>query len=272
MVLAPDDVGDGHVGVVDHVGQEEERVAVGLADPEVLDRRRCRQSTGPRIDVVERRSCRRRESGSAAAARAPGRGPGPGRSRRSRAARRAAWPAPATCVGRAVAGVDRAGGRAAGRWRRRRGRPAADWKYGPSSQSRPSQRMARRMPSVCSGRLRAVSVSSMRRTNVPPCWRANSQLNRAVRAVPTWKYPVGEGAMRTRGPVTPSGYPAAARRVSSGADRAAQLASRSWASLPTSWRRSLARASRSMRRTRSAVRSSSSPTSPWVRGSPRSRP
>ncbi len=53
---------------------------------------------------------------------------------------------------------------------------------------------------------------------------------------------------------------------------AAQLASRSRASLPASARRSLVSASRSMRLTRSAVRSSSSPTSPWVRGSPRSRP
>ena len=51
-----------------------------------------------------------------------------------------------------------------------------------------------------------------------------------------------------------------------------QLASRSRASLPASARRSLVSASRSIRRTRSAVRSRSSPTSPWVLGSPRSRP
>src|SRR5690348_14044983 len=36
--------------------------------------------------------------------------------------------------------------------------------------------------------------------NVPPWRRANSQLYSAVRAFPTWKYPVGDGAMRTRGP------------------------------------------------------------------------
>ena len=43
------------------------------------------------------------------------------------------------------------------------------------------------IPSVHSGRLRASSVSSMRRTNVPPCWRTKSQLNSAARALPTWK-------------------------------------------------------------------------------------
>src|SRR5580704_10903260 len=59
--------------------------------------------------------------------------------------------------------------------------------------------MARTMPSVHSLRLRSSSVSSMRSTNVPECWRANSQLNSAERALPTWKYPVGEGAKRTRG-------------------------------------------------------------------------
>ena len=29
-------------------------------------------------------------------------------------------------------------------------------------------------------------------------WRANSQLNSAVRALPTWRWPVGDGAKRTR--------------------------------------------------------------------------
>ena len=33
---------------------------------------------------------------------------------------------------------------------------------------------------------------------VPPCRRAKSQLNNAVRALPTWSCPVGEGANRTR--------------------------------------------------------------------------
>jgi hypothetical protein len=43
---------------------------------------------------------------------------------------------------------------------------------------------------------RSRSVSSMRRSIVPPCRRANSQLNRAVRAPPMWRKPVGEGAKR----------------------------------------------------------------------------
>ena len=34
--------------------------------------------------------------------------------------------------------------------------------------------------------------------HVPPFCRAKSQLNRAVRALPTWRWPVGEGAKRTR--------------------------------------------------------------------------
>jgi hypothetical protein len=55
--------------------------------------------------------------------------------------------------------------------------------------------MARSLSSV----LRALSVSSMRSRNVPPVWRAYSQLKRAVRAPPTWRYPVGDGANRTRG-------------------------------------------------------------------------
>src|SRR3989449_11744801 len=42
------------------------------------------------------------------------------------------------------------------------------------------------------------SVSSMRRTKAPRWWRANSQLKSAVRAPPTWRWPVGPGANRTR--------------------------------------------------------------------------
>src|SRR3954470_21250411 len=41
----------------------------------------------------------------------------------------------------------------------------------------------------------------MRSTNTPPDRRANSQLNNAVRAPPTCRYPVGDGAKRTRGEV-----------------------------------------------------------------------
>src|SRR5487761_2661418 len=42
----------------------------------------------------------------------------------------------------------------------------------------------------------------MRKMNVPSLPRANSQLKRLARAEPTWKYPVGEGANLTLGPVT----------------------------------------------------------------------
>src|SRR6266496_53145 len=43
-----------------------------------------------------------------------------------------------------------------------------------------------------------MSVFSIRSRHAPPCWRANSQLKRNVRAVPTCRNPVGDGAMRTR--------------------------------------------------------------------------
>src|SRR5437764_7279045 len=58
--------------------------------------------------------------------------------------------------------------------------------------------MESRMPCTHSGRLRAVSVSSIRSTIVPPDCRANTQLNSTERALPTWNIPVGEGAKRTR--------------------------------------------------------------------------
>src|SRR5262245_3076247 len=38
----------------------------------------------------------------------------------------------------------------------------------------------------------------MRRMKTPPWWRANAQLNSAVRAPPTCRWPVGLGAKRTR--------------------------------------------------------------------------
>ena len=52
--------------------------------------------------------------------------------------------------------------------------------------------------SIISGEQCSLSVSSMRKTNVPPVWRAYAQLNRAVRTIPTWGLPVGEGQKRTR--------------------------------------------------------------------------
>ena len=48
--------------------------------------------------------------------------------------------------------------------------------------------------------LRSTSVSSRRSTMVPAFRRAYNQLKMKVRALPTCKKPVGEGAKRTRGP------------------------------------------------------------------------
>src|SRR6187431_2412840 len=70
---------------------------------------------------------------------------------------------------------------------------------GPSSHSSASHRIDSRIPATMSSDDRSVSVSSIRRINVPPYRRANNQLNNAVRAPPTWRYPVGDGAKRTRG-------------------------------------------------------------------------
>src|SRR6516165_6102216 len=52
---------------------------------------------------------------------------------------------------------------------------------------------------TASGVDRERSVSSMRSKNLPPWWRAKSQLNSAVRALPICRNPVGEGAKRTTG-------------------------------------------------------------------------
>jgi len=46
--------------------------------------------------------------------------------------------------------------------------------------------------------LRSASVSSMRRTSVPPLCRAKSQLKMKVRAPPICRNPLGDGAKRTR--------------------------------------------------------------------------
>jgi hypothetical protein len=46
---------------------------------------------------------------------------------------------------------------------------------------------------------------------VPPRPRANSQLKSAVRAPPTCKYPVGDGAKRTR--ISPANFPDALKVV-----------------------------------------------------------
>src|SRR3546814_4319352 len=56
--------------------------------------------------------------------------------------------------------------------------------------------MPSRIASIAASVERARSVSSIRSRNRPPWWRANSQLNSAVRAPPIWRKPVGEGAKR----------------------------------------------------------------------------
>ena len=69
---------------------------------------------------------------------------------------------------------------------------------GPSSQVSPSQVSESYSTWYDSGRLRPASVSSTRSTNVPPKCRANTQLNSALRTLPTCRLPVGDGGNRTR--------------------------------------------------------------------------
>ena len=57
----------------------------------------------------------------------------------------------------------------------------------------PSQRRSSRMAASDARVERSKSVSSIRRTNVPPVRRASSQLKSAVRALPTWSWPGGAG-------------------------------------------------------------------------------
>ena len=85
--------------------------------------------------------------------------------------------------------------RAASRWTSR----LSAWNTMSPSQSRPSHRSDARMFSTSSELDRSRSVSSTRRSISPPVRRASSQLNSAARALPTWRYPVGEGAKRSRG-------------------------------------------------------------------------
>jgi hypothetical protein len=68
---------------------------------------------------------------------------------------------------------------------------------GPSSHLMPSHLRPSSTPSSDSLVLRSRSVLSILSTNVPPYLRAKSMLYRAVRAVPTWQLPVGEGAILT---------------------------------------------------------------------------
>ena len=72
------------------------------------------------------------------------------------------------------------------------------WKIGPSSQCEPSHCRTSWICATASCVERATSVSSMRRMNVPPVWRACNQLNSTVRAFPMWRNPVGAGENRTR--------------------------------------------------------------------------
>src|SRR6056297_443230 len=88
--------------------------------------------------------------------------------------------------------------------------PWAPPRSGPSSQSSPSHARSSiacpRAPSFTRGE----SMSSIRRISFPPAWRAASQANKYVRALPRCCAPVGEGASRPTGG-------AAAREASSAA-------------------------------------------------------
>src|ERR1700757_1975526 len=75
--------------------------------------------------------------------------------------------------------------------------PRSDCLYS-SSHPRPSHFRPSKMEFTEASVLRSTSVSSRRRIMVPPVLRAYNQLKINVRALPTWRNPVGEGAKRTR--------------------------------------------------------------------------
>src|SRR5580700_10548012 len=76
--------------------------------------------------------------------------------------------------------------------------PRSDCLYS-SSQPRPSHFRPSKIELTEASVLRSTSVSSSRKIMVPPFRRAYSQLKINVRALPTWRNPVGEGANRTLG-------------------------------------------------------------------------
>src|SRR6266567_3466305 len=74
--------------------------------------------------------------------------------------------------------------------------PRSDCLYS-SSQLKPSHFRPSKMELTDASVLRSTSVSSSRKIMVPAFRRAYSQLKMNVRALPTWRNPVGEGAKRT---------------------------------------------------------------------------
>ena len=184
---------DLHRGVVDHdrevverrpVVADDDEVAAEVADVDLdVAAHDVVEGDDPLADAEAQRA--------AAALGLAGRAARPASGARSgRRSAAAAWPPPAPCgrprAPRACSSRDRRGRRraAAGRRPRTSGRRSI-WRYGacgpragspatsgPSSQSRPSQCRPSRMSFSNSTVLRATSVSSRRRTNVPPTWRA----------------------------------------------------------------------------------------------------
>src|SRR6266496_4117429 len=74
--------------------------------------------------------------------------------------------------------------------------PRSDCLYS-SSQLKPSHFRPSKMELTDASVLRSTSVSSSRKIMVPAFRRAYNQLKMNVRALPTWRNPVGEGAKRT---------------------------------------------------------------------------
>ena len=206
VVVAAEHHVDARVGVVAHHRQVVGRAVVGAQDDQVVDvpvaeahgavdgvlpvGRALRDEEAHHVGLARLRplfclagasaSARRR---AARVARPPGRRCWRGRGRVPRASR-----SPGTHARRPEACGRRRCVLPPGRSGRRVPRP---------SRCR-ATRAPRRIASVIASFERARSVSSMRSTKVPPLWRASSQLKSAVRAPPTCRNPVGDGAKRTR--------------------------------------------------------------------------
>ena len=202
VILAPDDVRNLHQHVVDHDGEVVGGVPVGSQEHRIADHRRV-EVDGPADEVVEhdlpsvgdpepdhgplaggtpprdllrtQRPAGARVAGRASleSARACGQSPAPRACRSSsRPGRRqsAAPPGRRRSTAARTAGTARTGRRCRAP-RPSRARATGDRPGSHRSDSRVD---------------RSASVSSIRSTNVPPSPRANSQLNNAVRALPTW--------------------------------------------------------------------------------------
>ncbi len=176
QVLAPDDVRDRHLDVVDRVGEEEQRRAVGSDDHEVGDRRPL-DAHFPPDEIDERAGARRRASGTAATGDGPRRRARPaarrrdrGSGRRSRGCGRRLGPPRCALAPLLLCSSTRRRARRRGAGRRRRGTGRSGCSGGPGP--RPNRGRA---SGACPGSPRPTPAATGRR-RCPRCGGRRSPL------------------------------------------------------------------------------------------------